>query len=160
MPEIIKDFVKFVAEVLTLIIVFSVVLSPEGIATNTFNYFTYAEPIMLQNFISTAIKVGSQTEGNFSSLVKLTSGMPHVIKTFHEGGYPYVSVIPSQEVFLKTKYSAIDPTLIVTNCEIADQEIQLSNRVAQTVTVEKIVENGVCKIGLTVGIGTAGAGAR
>ena len=42
MAEITKDFIKFIAEVITLLIIFSVIFSPGGIASTTFNYFVFA----------------------------------------------------------------------------------------------------------------------
>ena len=49
MSEITKDFIKFVAEVLILMVVLAVVFGEEGIASNTFYYLMYVEPILLQN---------------------------------------------------------------------------------------------------------------
>ena len=151
MSEITKDFIKFVAEVFALLIIFSVVFSPEGIATSTFNYFVFAEPILLQNYIASAITVGSQANGDFYSSIKLTSGLPHTIKFFFNNGKPYVSVIPSQEVLSGTTYTDTEPTPIITNCGITKQEIKLPKRADQTLRIEKIVENNNCRLILTVG---------
>lgn len=153
MAEITKDFIKFVAEVIVLVLVFSVVFSPEGIASNTFNYFVYAEPILLQNYISTAITVGSQVEGNFSSTVKVTSGLTHSIKISSSNGLPYINVVPSSQVFMKTTYSKIDPTLIITNCTVPEQEVMLSTGLAEDVTVEKISTDKGCMVNIVAGTG-------
>ena len=153
MSEITKDFIKFVAEVLVLLVIFSVVFSPEGIASGTFNYFVFAEPILLQNYIASALTVGSQTKGEFFSDIKLTSGLPHTIKIFFKDGIPYVSVIPAQEAFLKTEFSTIEPTPIITNCNILEQEIKLPQKTAQTVVIEKTFVDDKCKLILTLGAG-------
>jgi len=153
MVEITKDFIKFVAEVIALLIIFSVVFSPEGIASNTFNYFVFAEPILLQNYIASAMTVGSQVRGEFYSDIKLTSGLPHTVKILFKGGIPYVNVIPVQEAFLKTKFTPIEPVPIITSCSISEQEIKLPKKAGQVLRVEKIFENGKCKLILTLEAG-------
>lgn len=150
MTEIVKDFIKFVAEVIALVVIFSAVFSPEGIATATFNYFVFAEPMMLQNYIASAMTLGSQSKGNFSSFVKVTSGLPHVIRIFLKNGITYVNVIPAQESFLKTSFSTPEPNSVITSCNVPEGEITLQKKLAQTITIEKTQEDGKCEISLTV----------
>lgn len=152
MSEITKDFIKFVGEAIVLLLIFSVVFSPEGMATSTFNYFVFAEPILLQNYIASAMTIGSQTKGEFSTNIKVTSGAPHTIKIFFQNGISYVSVIPAKGSS-KTEFKPLEPTPIITSCSVKEQEIKLPEKTDQTVGVQKIIENGNCKLTLTVGIG-------
>jgi len=149
MVEITKDFIKFLAEVIALLIIFSVIFGEEGIASNTYNYFVYVEPILLQDYISSALTIGSQALGNFSSSVK-TSGQPHTINIYTENGITYVNVIPAEEVYLKTKFASIDPIPIETNCNIPSQIIRLKENLIQTITVKKTLEEDGCKLTVIV----------
>jgi len=154
MSEVTKDMIKFVAEVIVLLIIFSVVFSPEGIATNTFNYFVFAEPMLLQNYIASALTVGSQTKGEFSTNIKLTSGLPHTVKIFFKEGIPYVNVIPAEGGMLKTTFGSIDPTPIITSCTIHEQAVKLPKAPAQEIRIKKVFENEKCELTVMVGTGT------
>lgn len=153
MSEITKDFIKFIAEVFALLLIFSVIFSPQGVATNTLNYFVFAEPILLQNYIASAMTIGSQVKGDFYSDIKLTSGLPHTIKIFFQGGIPYISVTPAQEVFMRTTFAKNNPTPIMTTCSVSEGEIKLPAKAGTTVIVEKTIENNNCKLTLTLGAG-------
>lgn len=152
--EMVKDFLKFVAEVIALLLVFSVVFGQQGMASNTFNYLNFAEPILLQNHIASAISVGSQVPGEFYSNIKTTSGISHTITIFYKETKPYVSVVPPQDAFSRTTFVPTDPTPIITGCKISQQEIKLPEKAAQTVRVEKTVKDGICYIFLKAGSGT------
>jgi hypothetical protein len=140
----IKDFIKFIAEVLVILMIFMVVFTPEGIASNTYNFLTYAEPILLQDWLSTAITVGSNSPGEFFTTIK-TSGNPYTIKIYTTD-ITYVSVIPSQESYMKTTYASLEPVPVVTNCIINDKEIKLQKNLIQIITVRKIVNDSTCII--------------
>lgn len=149
MVEITEDFIRFVAEVIVLLIIFSVIFGEEGIASNTFNYLVFAEPILLQDYLSSALTIGSQAPGEFSSSVK-TSGQPHTIEIYRRDGITYVHVIPAQEIYLKTKFVSIDPIPIATNCIIPDQTIKLQKNLIQTITVKKTFEEVCTSSGCTL----------
>lgn len=147
MVEITKDFIKFIAQVILLLVIFSVVFDPErGIVANTFNYLIYAEPILLQDHISTAITTASHTPGEFSTSFK-TTGIPYIIKIYKEDDKPYVSIDLTlvQQQLLSTRFAVLEPIPILTDCNISDQKITLERNLIQTITVKKTLENG-CKI--------------
>jgi len=145
MSEEAKDFIKYVAEVIVILTIFLVIFSPEGIGSNLFNYLKYVEPILLQDWLSTSINVGSRSPGNFTTTTRL-SGQPHTILIYTEDSKIYVNVEPPEETYLKTKFAIIEPTKIITNCEVIDQKIKLKENVVQTITVRKIIEEEACKI--------------
>ena len=152
--EMTKDFVKFVAEVIALLLIFSVVFGQQGIASTTFNYLNFAEPILLQNYIATAISVGSQAPGEFYTSIKTTSGTSHTIKIFYQETKPYVSVVPPQDSFSKTTFVPTDATPIISDCRISEQEIKIPEKAAQRIMVEKKVQTNGCFISIEVGSGT------
>jgi len=147
MAEEFKFYIKFVGTLIIFLILFMVFVSDVGIASNTFNYLTYAEPIVLQDFIASALIVGGTAPGEFSSSVK-TSGQAHIIEilTNRDNNIIYVSVKPPQESYMKTKFATIDPTPIVTNCIIPDQTIKLQKNLIQTITIKKTSLDGDCKL--------------
>jgi hypothetical protein len=157
MAEIVKDFVKFIAEVVALLIIFSVLFGPKGMASNTFNYFTFAEPILIQNYISSAMSIASELPGEYTSVVKLTTDEPHTIRVFFQGGVPYVNVIPAIESFIKTDYATINPTPITTDCTVKEMTVTLPKKSAQKLTVEKYFVGDKCILTLTSGAQAGGS---
>ncbi len=147
MAEEFKFYIKFVGMLIIFLILFLVVLGDMGIASNVFNYLTYIEPILLQDYISSALIVGSTAPGEFSSNIR-TSGQPHTIEilTNRDDNIIYVSVKPDQETYMETKFATIDPTPIVTNCIIPDQKIKLQKNIMQIITIKKTSSNGGCKL--------------
>ena len=153
--EITKDFIKFVAEVVALLVIFSVSLGEQGIISNTFNYMNFAEPIMLQNYISSSISAGSQTPGDYYSNVKTSSNLPHEVKLFYKDGKPYVNVIASSG-FSRTNFVPNDPTPIITDCKVKEMDITLPEKAGQDVMVSKYTDSdGACTFYVTVGSGLA-----
>lgn len=152
MSEITKDFIKFVAEVVVFLMIISAVFSPEGIASTTVNYMTFAEPIMLQNYIATAFTSASQSPGEFYSTIK-TSGDPHIIRIFESNRTHYVNAVPSSKTFTKTTFSALNPVPFLTNCIINPQEIKLKSKLDQSIRIVKKIDytSGVCTLSIEVG---------
>jgi len=137
MVEITKDFIRFVIGVIILLLIFSVLFGEYGIASETFNYLVYVEPILLQDWLSSALTLGSHSPGEFLSTIK-TTGQPHKIKIYTTpNDIVYVSVIPAQETYLKTKFASIDPTPIITNCTISDIDKKLQRGLVGTIIVKK-----------------------
>jgi len=155
MSEIIKDFIKFTAEIILLLIIFSVILDPEGgIAANTFNILTYAEPILLQNHIATALTTAGNIPGEFSTSFK-TSGLPYVIEIYEENSIDYINLNLTliNRYLLNTKFAKIDPIPITTDCFVPEQTIILERELVQTLSVEKTIDpsvKGGCTIGVSV----------
>jgi hypothetical protein len=147
--KITADFIKFVAEVIILIMLLSVVFGEEGIASNTYNYMTFAEPKMLQDYISSAFTAGGQAVGDFSVNVK-TTGQPHKIDVYYENGIAYVHVTPAIKTYLKTTYAAIDPEPIATDCYVKEKSLQLPDKLIITITVKKTFEAGRCILDVTI----------
>jgi hypothetical protein len=154
MAENFKFYIKFVGMLIIFLIIFMVTISDFGIASNVFNYLTYVEPLLIQDYISSAFIVGSTAPGEFTSTFK-TSGQPYTIEVFpdEETGYIYVSVEPTQEietVQIETKFATIDPTVVVTDCDVQTQKIELQKNLVQTITVRKTEDEGGCKLYLDV----------
>lgn len=145
----IKDFIKFVAGVLVILMIFIVIFTPEGIASNTFNYMTYAEPILLQDWLSTAITVGSNSPGEFITSIR-TSGNPYTISIYKRDNTPYINILLPQEEFLKTKFAKVEPVPVITDCEISDQTIELKKNLVQTITVRKFIKDSSCVITVNI----------
>ncbi len=149
MSEITTKFIKFVAEVIVILFIFIVVFSDQGIASNTFNYYAYAEPILLQNQLSTALTVGSYVPGDFEISID-TTGSPHIIKIYSENGKKYVLVTPAQESFLKTKFATIKETPFATTCSIPDQTIEMKQDLTKKVVVKKTIQENDCELEVIV----------
>jgi len=139
-----ENFIRFVAGVIVILILFLAIFTPEGIATNTYNYLTFIEPILLQDWLSTAVTVGSHVPGEFIASIK-TSGNPHTIKIYTTN-VTYVKVVPPQETYLKTKFATTEPAPVITNCEVPQIEIKLKQNIVQTIYVKKYMEDGKCII--------------
>jgi hypothetical protein len=143
MSELMKDFLKFVMEVFLIIAVLVVLFSPEGIASNTFSYLTFVEPILLQNWLSSALTIGSYAPGELITSTK-TTGQPFTIKIFKEDNVMYVLVEPPQEFYIKTKFATIDKTPFVSNCTVPEQEIKLKKNLIQSIVVKKVFTSDGC----------------
>lgn len=148
MAELTKDFLKFVVEVVLIVIVLVVLFSEEGIAANTFSYLTYVEPILLQNWLSTTLTVGSYAPGGFVTNTK-TTGQAYTIKIYKENRIMYIVIEPPQEFYLKAKFATIEPTPFVSNCKIPEQEISLKRNVIQSIIVEKIFTDDGCSMNIS-----------
>jgi len=143
MSELTKDFLKFVMEVILIIAVLATLFSEEGIAANTFSYLTFVDPILLQNWLSSALSTGSFAPGEITTSTK-TTGQPFTIKIFKEDDVMYVLVEPPQEFYMKTKFGTIEKTPIVSNCTIPEQEIKLKKNLIQSIIVKKVFTEGGC----------------
>jgi hypothetical protein len=154
MSEVVKDFIKFIAEVIFLLAVFSIIFDPEkGIVSNTFNILNYAEPILLQNYLSSAIRTASYTPGNVSISIR-TSGLPYIINMYKENDIMYLLIDMSEvnKNLLKTKFADLTPTTIISDCIISEQKVRFEKGITQTVTMEKIdCLNNPCKIRVCAG---------
>ncbi len=149
MTEITKDFIKFIAEVIILLIIFSVIFGEEGIAQNTYNYMIFAEPMLLQNYIYTAVEIASEMPGNFESEIR-TSGEPYIIKIYYTD-VPYIEVLPPEEKYLKTEFAKIEPTALLTNCIVHKNTIKLKEGLVQNIEIKKIQKENTCEIFICVG---------
>ncbi|MEM3609833.1 MAG: hypothetical protein QW076_02920 [Candidatus Anstonellales archaeon] len=147
MSEITKDFIKFVVEIIILIMVLAVVFSPEGIASQTFYYLIFSEPILLENYISTTLSVADQTPGEFSSTIK-TLGEPYNIKIYKEDEVFYVLVHAVTRPYQRAIYTGIKPVPIIrSNCVLKEKIIALNRTVGQAIKIKKVFdENGDCEL--------------
>jgi hypothetical protein len=146
--QITADFLKFVGEVIILIMILSVVFGEEGIASNTYNYISFAEPKLIQDYVSSAFTAGGQAVGDFSVNVK-TTGQPHKIDIYYTDGIAYVHVTPATKSYLKTKFAAIDPDPVATDCYVKEKSIQLPDKIIVTIVVRKTFEAGRCVLDVT-----------
>jgi len=146
MTEINKDFMKFVVEVIMILIVLAALFGEEGIASNTFYYLLYAEPILLQNWLVSSISVGSYSPGDFIISTQ-TTGQAYTIKIYKEGPTTFLHVIPPADYNLQAKFATIKPSPLLSNCRIFEQEIKLKKGIKQTITVRKIINaDGKCNV--------------
>lgn len=147
MSELTKDFLKFVMEVVLFIIVLATLFSDQGIASNTFNYMMYVEPILLQNWISSAITVGSSSPGDFTATTK-TTGQPYTINLTKENGEYYIWVQPQLIIGeVPTKFAQTQKTPIVASCSIPQVSISLKRNIVQTIVVKKVFSaDGSCSM--------------
>src|SRR3990172_1978816 len=117
MSELIKDFIKFVSEVILILVFLALTFSDQGIIANTFNFLVYAEPILIQNHLATALTAADYAPGEFTSSVQI-SGSPHIITISNEGGVVYVQVTPRELSTLNTKYARVEKIPIMIHCSI------------------------------------------
>ncbi|MFH1474110.1 MAG: hypothetical protein ABIE55_04460 [Candidatus Aenigmatarchaeota archaeon] len=144
MSEITKDFLKFVAEVIVLLVILVTLFGQEGIASNTFYYLMFVEPILLQNWLTSSMSIGSFAPGEFVASTE-TTGQAYTISVYEEDGVNYVHIIPPGDYYLKAKFATIEPTAFASDCEIYEQEIKLKRGLKQTITVKKIERSdGTC----------------
>jgi hypothetical protein len=149
MSELMKDFLKFVVEVFLMLIVLATLFSEQGIASNTFNFLTYVEPILLQNWLSSSLTIGSSAPGEFITNTK-TTGQLYTIKIFNESGIMYVLVEPPQEFYIKTKFATIEKTPLISKCKIPEQEIKLKKNLIQSIVVQKILTDDGCSMNISI----------
>jgi len=150
MVELIKDLIKFVSGVIILLMIFTVIFSPEGIASNTFNYLAFVEPILLQDYISTALSVGSYSSGEFSTSIQ-TTGQSHKVEIYTINDVTYVHAIPSTETYLKTKFASLNPTPVIVKCAIQNQTIQLPKESpVHRITIRKTINETFNYCNMTV----------
>jgi len=149
MSEITKDFIKFFAEMILFVIVVSVAFDPEnGIIVKTFNYLSYAEPILLQNHIATAISTASGLDGDFLTTLT-TSGYPYVIEIYEQSDGKYVSIKPAENELLRTKFSSLKPTPFSSSCSVPYKKVSLKKDIITNIKIKKIItneNNGDCEI--------------
>jgi len=146
MSEITKDFIKLIAQVILALVVVSVIFVPSGIIDSIFSFETYAEPVTLLSHLSSAITTLSHLPGEASSSFK-TSGMPYIIKIYKEGENFYLDM-DFRLVTWKTnvKYEPIKPIPVISDCDIKEQELALTEGIIQEITVKKIKKTGGCEI--------------
>jgi hypothetical protein len=149
MSELTKDFLKFVMEVILFLVVLVAVFSEDGIASNTFSYLTYVEPMLLQNWISSAMTVGSSSPGEFTTTTR-TTGQPFTIKIFNEDGISYVLVQPPAEIYMQAKFATLEKTPFVSDCEFLEQEIKLKKNIIQNIIIEKVLNEEGCSMVISV----------
>ena len=148
MSEITKDFIKFVAEVIVLLLIVVVLFGEEGIASNTFYYLIYVEPILLQNWLASSLSIGSFAPGEFTASTE-TTGQAYTVMLYEEDGTNYVHVIPPEDYYLKAKFALIEPTAFASNCRIYNQEVKFTRGMRQTVTVKKTISpDGSCLLSI------------
>lgn len=145
MTEITKDLIKFMVEVIILLLVFSIVFDPErGIVSGVFNYIAYAEPILLQNYISSSIVAASDVEGEFITEV-ITSGYPYIVEIYTTDK-TYISVKPIEEELLSTKFYNLQPTPSISKCYIPNEKIKIKEGVRSKLYIIKKEDDEGCKI--------------
>lgn len=147
MSELTKDFLKFVMEVILFVIILATLFSDQGMASNTFNYLSFVEPILLQNWIASTIATGSTAPGDFISTSK-TTGQPFTIIISVKDGMSYVEVDPPDTaVYTKTKFASIGQTPFVSECKVPDITIKLQKNLIQTVVIKKVLNpDGTCSM--------------
>ncbi len=146
MAETIRDFIVLLSQLILILIIVSVVFSPEGILESVFAFSTYAEPITLLNHLSSAITTVSYAPGEATSSVR-TSGVPYIIKIFEDEGRYYLSInftLAEQETNIK--YEPIEPIPIISDCKITEQKLVLTKGIIQEITVKKVMDNGDCLV--------------
>lgn len=153
MSEITKDFIKFFAEFILFMVLVSVAFDPEnGILTSTFNYLSYAEPILLQNYVATVITNAGSLPGDF--LTTLTSsGYPYKIEIYEQANGKYVSVKPSENELLRTRFSSLEPTPFISFCSVPYQNITLKKDIITNIRIRKTIKDektGTCEITVIV----------
>ena len=145
MAELIKDFIKFVSEVILILVILSITFSDQGIISNTFNFLVYAEPILIQNYLATTLTAADYAPGDFTSSIQI-SGSPHIITIRNENGIVSVQVTPRELPTLNTRYARIEKTDIMVSCSIEPVEITLQKDVSKQITVQKRIEDGLCRL--------------
>jgi hypothetical protein len=145
MSELLKDFIKFVAEVGLILITLLVIFGEEGIGSNTFYYLAYIEPIVLQNWLVSSLTVGSHSPGDFFITTE-TTGQPYTIRIFTEDEASYVVIIPPEVSYYRAKFATLDPMPFVSKCEIKDQEIRLKRNIIKEISVRKIFTEQGCEM--------------
>jgi len=143
MSENTKDFIKFVSEVMIFLTIVATIFSAESIASDTFNYMIFAEPIMLQNYIATTSVFASVAPGNFSSTVK-TTGEAYTIEFSKSDEVNYVNVAPPRKLF--TKFSALNPLPFITNCTVNYKTLKLKSKLNNFITIRKIATTDSCNL--------------
>ena len=133
MTEFIKDFIKFIAEIIMIFLLLIALFGDQGVIANTMSFVTYAEPNLVKDYLATALTVASYAPGEFISSAKI-SGNPYEIKLYKENGvnFVFVNVQPSM---LNAKFSQLQPTKFFSSCKMDEVTIKIDQRVAGTVTV-------------------------
>jgi hypothetical protein len=140
MTEFIKDFIKFIAEVILIFLLLVTLFGDQGVIANTMSFVNYAEPNLVKDYLATALTVGSYAPGEFFSSARI-SGNPYEIKLYKENGvnFVFVNVQPS---LLNAKFSQLQPTKFLSSCNIDDVTIKIEKRAAGTITVKNDLTNG------------------
>jgi len=144
MSEIVKDFIKFVAEVILVILILATLFGDNGVISNTANFLTYAEPTLIKDYLATALTVGGYAPGKFSSTLN-TSGRAYDIKLYKDNNVQMVFVDVNEKNLINTQFSKLTPSKILVNCVIDDQTIHISQGLLSRITVANSLEEG-CKL--------------
>ena len=135
----------FVAEILVLLMLLIIVLSPQGIASNTVNYLGYIEPILIQYRLSTSLALADSSSGDYVDSLQ-TLGFPETIKIIKQNNVVYVQVIPALETFIRTDFANLNPTpVVIQNCQIAESDLKLRRDVVQKIFVTKRDKSVPCR---------------
>ncbi|NIO45139.1 MAG: hypothetical protein GTN36_06350, partial [Candidatus Aenigmarchaeota archaeon] len=146
MAETIRDFIILLAQLILILVIASVIFSPKGIVESVFAFSTYAEPVTLLNHLASVITTVSYAPGEATSSFK-TSGVPYIVEIYKVGDTSYLSIdfsLVEQETNIR--YEPIEAIPIISDCEITDQKLVLTEGIIQEITVKKIIKNGDCLI--------------
>ena len=142
-----NNFLKFIAEVALALIFIFVVISPDGIVSNVFNYLNYIEPIILQDQLTTAINVADYSPGEFYTLIK-SKGFEENITIFKTDDRYFISVEPVQKSLIRTNFARLIPSTLYLNCELIQKQFIIKEQIEKRIIVKKTVDDG-CKINVT-----------
>jgi hypothetical protein len=142
MSELPKDFLKFVSEVILLLIILIALFGGSGMFSNTISYTDYAEPIRLQSVVAKYITVGSYMPGEFTATLNVNKNI--VFKFTKEEDINYLNIDPEKST-LKTDFVGIKKIPIPTICTIEPETFTIEETPA-TITVSKTETQDGCKV--------------
>lgn len=145
------SYIKLVGELIVALMILYVVLAPEGIVANTALYLAYAEPVLVQQFVSSTATIAGWAPGDFFASMKTTGHTHQIVISSDSAGHRLVSVKPETETMLHTKWEPQAPTAFMTGgCSIPDGTITLKTGLEQTVTVKKTIASSGCSLAIEV----------
>ncbi len=148
MAELVKDFIKLMSVLIVILMIISVILDPKGILASVFSLKSYAEPLTLLDHLSAAIETASYTPGETTISFK-TSGLPYIIEIFKKDGKYYASIDTSLvEQGANVQFQAIEPKILISDCEITEQKLVLREGLIQDIVIRKTMEGTNCIISM------------
>jgi len=141
MSEIPKNFIKFISEVVLVLVILITVFGGNGVLSNTASHISFLEPILLQNAMAKDITVASYLPGDFK--VTLEAKDKHKIEFTKEQDIYLLNIIPAQESMIKTDYVKIEKIPLLTKCTITPETIEETGTI---ITIHKFIDNKGCEI--------------
>ncbi|HLC51350.1 MAG TPA: hypothetical protein VJH90_03195 [archaeon] len=138
-------YLKLIGELVVAFLLLYVVLSPQGVVSNTVTLQTLVEPIVIQSFIVSSVDSAANSQGEYETYLK-TNGVPHKISVYEENGFKWIKVKPSTQAYLKMDYADLKPeALLIGDCKMDDVEIELAKGKTGRITLKKTLAPA-CKI--------------